>query len=67
MTAILKAFALVLITEIVLCSLAVAQGRGGAVQLVQTNADGSKHEVQLYDGSYALVIGNSEYNLGWEN
>lgn len=35
------------------------------VRIERTNADGSKKEVQLYDGSYALIIGNSDYTNGW--
>lgn len=36
-----------------------------SVGVTKTNADGSKQDVKLYDGSYALVIGNSEYSMGW--
>lgn len=55
-----------LITHILFCQIVFAQQRGGGVRVVKTNVDGSKQEVQLYDGSYALVIGNSEYLLGWD-
>jgi uncharacterized caspase-like protein len=44
------------------CQLVFAQ-RG--VGVMKTNPDGSKQEVKLYDGSYGLVIGNSEYPEGW--
>lgn len=27
---------------------------------------GKEREVELYDGSYVLVIGNSEYSNGWD-
>lgn len=53
-----------LITQILFCQFVFAQQRG--VRVEKTNANGSKQEVQLYDGSYALVIGNSEYSFGWE-
>lgn len=61
-----KLIAAALITQILFCQIAFAQQRGGGVRVVKTNVDGSIQEVQLYDGSYALVIGNSEYLLGWE-
>lgn len=41
-----------------------SQSRG--VRVTQTNATGQSQEVQLYDGSYALIIGNSEYTNGWD-
>lgn len=55
-----------LIVQIVFCQPASSQQRGGGLRVVLTGADGSRQEVQLYDGSYALVIGNSEYSQGWE-
>jgi hypothetical protein len=45
------------------CQAAVFAQRG--VGVMKTNPDGSKQEVKLYDGSYALVIGNSDYSMGW--
>lgn len=60
-----RLIAITLITLILLGQLIFAQQRGGGLRVVKTNSDGSKQEVQLYDGSYALIIGNSEYLLGW--
>ena len=64
MRAILIASALA--AQLLLCHPVFAQQRGGGVRVVRTNSYGSKQGVQLYAGSYALVIGNSEYLLGWE-
>jgi uncharacterized caspase-like protein len=61
-----KLIAASLITPVLLCQLVFAQQRGGGVRVARTNADGLKREVQLYEGSYALIIGNSEYSLGWD-
>jgi uncharacterized caspase-like protein len=56
-----------LAAQIAVCQTAFArQERGGGVRVARVNADGSKREAQLYEGSYALVIGNSEYTLGWD-
>lgn len=40
-----------------------AQDRGIGVKV--KTADGQEKEIKLYKGSYALVIGNSDYNNGW--
>ncbi|HEX7316281.1 MAG TPA: WG repeat-containing protein [Pyrinomonadaceae bacterium] len=58
--------AIVLIVQIIFCQPVSAQQRGGGLRVASTGEDGSRQEVKLYDGSYALVIGNSEYALGWE-
>lgn len=42
-----------------------AQTRGVAVKVKTT--DGQTKEVKLYDGSFALVIGESSYTNGWDN
>ena len=55
-----------LVAQVALCRPVFAQGRGGGVRVARTNADGSKREGRLYEGSYALVIGNSEYSRGWD-
>ena len=39
-------------------------GRGVAVRI--KDASGKTKEVKLYEGSYALIIGNSEYSNGWD-
>ncbi len=41
-----------------------APGRGGGVRV--KTAAGQTKEVVLYEGSYALVIGNSRYADGWD-
>ncbi|MBC7795505.1 MAG: WG repeat-containing protein, partial [Pyrinomonadaceae bacterium] len=42
-----------------------AQTRG-AGNVKMKSADGKTREVKLYDGSFALVIGNSDYQSGWD-
>ena len=44
---------------------AFAQTRG-ASNVKVTDSKGKTREVQLYDGSYALVIGESKYTNGWD-
>jgi hypothetical protein len=48
-------------------SLEAAQGRGIKVQIKAQNKTGAPivEEVELYSKSYALVIGNDNYTMGW--
>ena len=46
-------------------TIAKAQARGVAVKVKSSN--GQTTEVKLYDGSFALVIGESNYTNGWDN
>lgn len=43
----------------------LAQDRGVGVRVKTTG--GQTKEVKLYQGSYALVIGESDYTVGWDN
>jgi uncharacterized caspase-like protein len=61
-----RLLAAVVLAQAILCQPLLAQQRGGDIRVMNTGADGSRREVRLYEGSYALVIGNSEYSLGWE-
>lgn len=42
-----------------------AQQRGVGVRV--KTADGKISDLKLYDGSYALVVGESDYTNGWDN
>lgn len=42
-----------------------AQDRGIGVKVKKDN--GKTEEIKLYDGSYALIIGESNYTNGWDN
>jgi uncharacterized caspase-like protein len=44
---------------------AFAQQRSGDVRVAGASATGTQQQESLYDGSYALIIGNSEYSAGW--
>jgi uncharacterized caspase-like protein len=57
--------AAIILAQLLIYPCVCAQQRGGGVRVAGANADGSARQFQLYDGSYALVIGNSEYKLGW--
>lgn len=60
----IKFFASILITAILYCGIVFSQERG--VEIKVKKADGQTQDVRLYSGSYALVIGNSEYSNGWD-
>lgn len=51
-----------LILLIFFCQLIAAQPRGAGISVKDANGKTQ----QLYEGSYALIIGNSEYSNGWE-
>jgi tetratricopeptide (TPR) repeat protein len=39
--------------------------RGAGVRIKIREENGQEREVKLYDGSYALIIGNGDYTNGW--
>lgn len=43
-----------------------AQPTRGAGNVRVTNASGQTQDVKFYDGSYALIIGESDYTNGWD-
>lgn len=55
--------ALILLAQVMTIAQADA-GRGG-VRIKIRDEDGSEREVKLYDGSYALIVGNGAYTNGW--
>lgn len=57
-----KFIASVLFTQIFFCQIIFAQQRGVGIPVKDANGQTQ----QLYDGSYALIIGNSEYSNGWD-
>jgi formylglycine-generating enzyme required for sulfatase activity len=63
-----KIYSSLLICAIWLMLLAMvnAQTMRGVGIKVKTGS-GETKEISLYDGSYALVIGNSQYSNGWDN
>lgn len=52
-----------LLFAILLLASTVFAQRGAGIKIVDEN--GRSREVELYDGSYALVIGASDYKKGW--
>lgn len=60
----MKTISSIFLTALLLaCQITFAQR---SVEVKKTNSDGSWQVGNLYDGSYALVIGNSEYSMGWK-
>ena len=43
-----------------------AQTNRGAGNIKVKTDDGKTKEIKIYDGSYALVIGESDYTNGWD-
>lgn len=59
-----KLILLTIFAQVFFCQFTFAQIRG--VEIKVKKANGQTADVQLYAGSYALIIGNSEYANGWE-
>lgn len=59
-----KFIASILIAQIFFCQFVFAQ-RGVKVRVKKEN--GKTEEINLYDGSFALVIGESKYSGGWDD
>jgi len=54
-------------SSLLLISLSIAQAQTRGVGVKVKTSDGQTKEVKLYDGSYALVIGESNYTNGWDS
>lgn len=60
----IKFFTIVLTFSAFFHGVVFSQQRGVEIKLKK--ADGQTQNVWLYQGSYALIIGNSEYSNGWD-
>lgn len=60
----IKIVASILVTVILFGGTVFPQERG--VEIKVKKADGKVQDVRLYSGSYALIIGNSDYSNGWD-
>lgn len=60
-----KLIAFAVVVQLFILPIANAQER--SVQLVLVDSNGAKKQVRLYEGSYALVIGESDYTNGWDD
>ena len=59
--------AILLNLSLLLMSLLIVQAQTRGVGVKVKTSDGQTKEVKLYDGSYALVIGESNYTNGWDS
>lgn len=57
----------ILILPMLLAPMTFVAGQARGVNVVVRNENGSTQEVRLYDGSYALIIGESDYTNGWKS
>lgn len=60
----MKKFCLIILILSTFCLNINAQQRGVGVRV--KDASGKSKEIKIYDGSYALVIGESDYANGWD-
>ena len=60
----LRIAGIIFIIQIFCCQFVFAQPRG--VKVSVKGANGEMKNVKLYDGSYALIIGESNYTNGWD-
>src|ERR1044072_2530352 len=57
----IKFITILLFIQVLFCQAFISHAQRG----VKIKPESAKPEVSLYDASYALIIGNSEYSMGW--